>query len=487
MRTAEIEMGAVIDGRYRVLRQIGIGGMSRVFLARDEALGREVALKVFPSAMADDTDHARRRDEVTLLAGLSHPGLVVLFDAGLESDPPYLTMEHVVGESLAERLHRGPLPADEAETLVLAVAEALAFVHARGVVHRDVKPGNILLPESTSGTGSPAKLADFGIARLIDGSRVTATGSVMGTAAFISPEQASGSQATPASDVYSLGIVMIESLTGRHPFPGTALESAAARTTRPPDLADPALSLYQALLDRMTALDPADRPTAEEVVAELRGDAPTRAMTPVDAATVPMAATTASATATTAVVTPASAVTPPVRPRTRTPSPPVGGRAGRVPRWLAVAAAVVLAVAVIVAIALATRPDPGPGPGADPGAGSDPGVTYPAVSGELGNALEDLQDAVAGTGLEGSVLAATSAAADKDYETASRLLDAVSSLAAQALAAGEIDADQAGAITAAVTTAQDAIQRLLEPTEETDTPGNSGNGNGNGNGNGKKD
>ncbi|HEV7741852.1 MAG TPA: serine/threonine-protein kinase, partial [Pseudolysinimonas sp.] len=256
MHTAELDVGAVVADRYRLIRPLGAGGMGAVYLARDEALGRDVAIKIFPSAVSDDSDAMRRRDEVTLLAGLSHPGLVVLFDAALDARPPYLTMEHVEGQTLAARLGRGPLPPDEAEALVLAVADALAFVHARGIVHRDIKPANILLPERPNSTGSPAKLADFGIARLVDSAGITATGTVMGTAAYISPEQATGAQVGPAGDIYALGIVLIECLTGRHPYPGTALESAAARLSRQPDLSDPALKAHRALLLRMTARNP---------------------------------------------------------------------------------------------------------------------------------------------------------------------------------------------------------------------------------------
>ncbi|HEX7834150.1 MAG TPA: serine/threonine-protein kinase, partial [Pseudolysinimonas sp.] len=433
MKTAEVEVGGLIDGRYRVIRQLGAGGMARVLLARDEQLGRDVAVKVFPPSVADDSDDAhRRRDEVTLLAGLSHPGLVVLFDASLDTEPAYLTMEHVEGETLAERLRRGPLPTFEATSLVMAIAEALAFVHARGSIHRDIKPGNILLPSSTTGTGAPAKLADFGIARLVDSSRVTATGSVMGTAAYISPEQASGLPASPASDIYALGIVLMECLTATHPFPGTALESASARLTRQPELSDTRLDAHRELLSRMTALDPTARPTAAEVVVDLSGVATTRLMAPIDAPTEQFAPTDA---ATVPFSTPLVADPTPER-RPRSPRP----ARRRIPtkRWIAIAGAVLLAVCLVIGIAVASAlliPA-----AVAPRTSGDPVVTYPAVAGDLGIHLAQLQDAVAGTDLEDEVLAATMAASDGDYESASRLLDAVSALAAQALNSGEIDA-----------------------------------------------
>jgi hypothetical protein len=471
MRTAEVEIGARIDGRYRVIRQLGAGGMSRVFLARDEQLERDVALKVFPPTVADDSEEARRRrDEVTLLAGLNHPGLVVLFDAALDGEPAYLTMEHVVGETLAERVHRGPLPPEQATALVMAIAEALAFVHARGIMHRDIKPGNILLPTTTTGTGAPAKLADFGIARLVNGSRLTATGSVMGTPAYISPEQASGLPASPASDIYALGIVLIECLTGTHPFPGTALESASARLSQQPDLGDPRLAEHRELLSRMTAADPADRPSAADVVADLSGAATTRLMAPMDAATVPLS--------TAVVVEPSSRPAAPPRVR-RAPSRRIPGRI-----WIAVVAALlgaaVLVLATIVGLNLLTPSLDGQQGGPQQGS-VDPAVTYPAVDGDLGIHLSQLQDAVAGTGLEDSVLATTVAAADGDYESASRLLDAVKALAAHAVESGELDADRARLIDEAIADVRADLKELLKPS---DSPGN---GNGHGDGGGKKD
>ena len=482
VHTAEIEIDTLIDGRYRVISQLGVGGMARVVLARDEQLGRDVAVKVFPAAVAEDSEDARRRrDEVTLLAGLSHPGLVVLYDAALDAEPAYLTMEHVVGETLAERLRRGPLTPTEATGLVMAIGEAMAFVHARGIVHRDIKPGNILLPSTTTGTGAPAKLADFGIARLVDGSRVTSTGSVMGTAAYISPEQASGLPASPASDIYALGIVLIECLTARHPFPGTALESASARLAKQPDLGDPRLAEHRDLLSRMTALDPAGRPTAAEVVVDLSGDAMTRAMAPMDAPTERMgpAADTGRPSELAASTTPAS----------RAPSriDPLARRGGPVRRWMGIAVALLVAAAaaIVATVVIITVVIPA---FVGPQSAGDPPVTYPPVAGDLGNHLTELQDAAEGTDLEESVLSATVAAAEGDYESASRLLDAVSSLAATALSSGDIDAGTAERIDAAIKKARSELAQLLkaEGDNPDDPPGN-GNGNGNGNGGGKKD
>ena len=457
MHTAELDVGAVVAERYRVIRSLGTGGMAAVYLARDEALGRDVAIKIFPAAVADDSDATRRRDEVTLLAGLSHPGLVVLFDAALDAHPPYLTMEYVEGETLASRLSRGPLPPDEAEALVIAVADALAFVHARGIVHRDIKPANILLPAAPNSTGSPAKLADFGIARLVDSAGVTATGTVIGTAAYISPEQASGAAVGPPSDIYALGLVLIECLTGSHPFPGSALESAAARLSRQPDLTDPALAAHSALLQRMTAQSPGDRPLAEEVVADLSGEAQTRVMAPFDGTTEVLTASQAVG----ASLAPPVATAVPSTPRPR-PVRETAPSSDRRRRWaLAIGAAAVLIAITIVTFmtigivgAMTNTRSPG----------------YPAVEGPLGIHLEQLQESVADTGLEDAVLSLTNAAAEGRFEDANGLLDATAAMVADGRNSGLIPADRADIIDAAIIAVRADLAALLEPAKPTHNP-----------------
>ena len=265
MDITRIAPGTLIDDRYQVRGRLGTGGMSVVYHAHDEKLGREVALKMFRSSMVDLDDERRRRGEVRVLATLEHPTLVTLFDARLDDDPPYLTTEFVDGDDLGARLRAGALPADELIPLTAAISDALAFMHQRGVVHRDVKPANILLPRDPLPSAPFAKLADFGIARLVDGSRSTATGSVIGTAAYLSPEQADGRDAGPPSDIYSLGLVLIECVSGAVPFPGSAAESAVARLTRKPDVPEGLPDGWRSLLSRMTEQDPSDRPTAAEV------------------------------------------------------------------------------------------------------------------------------------------------------------------------------------------------------------------------------
>jgi hypothetical protein len=476
VRTAELDIGALIAERYRVRKLLGIGGMSRVYLAHDDVLGRDVAVKVFATAVGDGSDADRRRDEVTLLAGLTHPALVVLFDAALDADPPYLTMECVAGETLVERIHRGRVLPGEAESIGIAIAGVLGFVHERGIVHRDVKPANVLLPASP-GTGSPAKLTDFGIARLVDSGRMTATGTVLGTAAYISPEQAAGGIAGPPSDVYALGLVLIELLTGTHPFPGTALESAAARLTRTPDLEAPELAPYRSLLTRMTAMAPEARPSAAEVAADLAGEARTHAMTPVDAATEDLGAAAAVGVAVLPATRPGTAsVEGNVVPRVKAVRHPTSLRAR-----IGIAVTALFAVLAVAAVVLLLVPPGTPEP------------SYPEVPGALGIHLGQLQDAVAGSGLEDSVLAAARAADDGDYTAADGLLQATLTLAQQGLASGAIGADDAVQIEAAIAAARADIATLLSPPavespdEPTDTVGEGGNGNGNngsGHGNG---
>ena len=239
-----------------------------MFRAWDHDSGGSVAVKVFPPGSAAATRGGNREGEV--LTGIRHVGLVGVRDCGIDRDGcPFVVMDFVEGESLSGRLRRGPLPAGVVVDLGAVLAAALAHVHARGIVHRDVKPGNVLLDEA----GRPW-LADFGLARFVDATRVTATcvtatGVVQGTAAYLAPEQVRGETVGPAADVYALGLVLLEAIKGRREYEGGALESAMARLKRtpyvPPDVPDP---LGRALR-RMTLTEPTDRPTAAEVAAIL--------------------------------------------------------------------------------------------------------------------------------------------------------------------------------------------------------------------------
>lgn len=292
-------LGTTVGGRYRLDAIVGRGGMGAVYRAHDLDLGRDVAVKLFSSDGHDVHDLGRQVSEVRLLASLNHPGLVTLYDARVEGDghddDAYLVMEYVDGPTLQAVLADGPLPHAEAAALLGDVADGLAAVHRAGVVHRDVKPANILLA-APHHDGDPrrAKLADFGIAYLIDSTRVTATGTLMGTAAFVSPEQAEGRPPAPASDVYSLGLVLVEALTGRRVFTGSVVESVMARLTRDPEIPASIGAGWVDLLTRMTSRAPDDRPAAAEVARAARTltadgagstDAVTRVMAAPDVAT----------------------------------------------------------------------------------------------------------------------------------------------------------------------------------------------------------
>jgi len=261
---------ALLDGRYQLQECIGEGGMARVHRGFDHALGRSVAIKV----MRDGTENAavleRARGEMGVLASLSHPSLVTLFDARVAPGRvSYLVMELVDGPTLSAVLHDGPLVARDAARLVAELADALHVVHAAGIVHRDIKPSNVLLsPPSLPGRPHRARLADFGIAYLVDSTRVTTPGLVVGTMAYLAPEQVKGEPPAPPVDIYALGLLVLEALTGERPFGGIGgVESLVTRVTSSPDVPDALGDEWAGLLRRMTALDPAQRPTASEVAA----------------------------------------------------------------------------------------------------------------------------------------------------------------------------------------------------------------------------
>lgn len=275
----------VVGGRYRLIEVIGRGGMSSVYCARDENLGRDVALKLF-APQAPDADELKRQEaEIQLLATLNHPGLVTLFDAGIDDripdEPrPFLTMELVEGQDLRSRIRHSRVPLEELSVIGAGIADALAYVHGLGIIHRDVKPGNILLVQIRPGEPLRPKLTDFGIARIVDSTRLTATGTMVGTAAYLSPEQALGKPLSSATDIYSLGLVLLECIKGTVEYPGSAVESAVARLHRAPEIPDDVPSEWAELIRSMTSIDPLERPTAADIETSLRQALVSPASTP---------------------------------------------------------------------------------------------------------------------------------------------------------------------------------------------------------------
>ncbi|MDV2977755.1 serine/threonine-protein kinase [Pseudarthrobacter oxydans] len=275
----------VVGGRYRLGEVIGRGGMSSVYCARDENLGRDVALKLF-APQAPDADELKRQEaEIQLLATLNHPGLVTLFDAGIDTripdEPrPFLTMELVEGQDLRARIRHSTVPLEELAVIGAGIADALAYVHGLGVIHRDIKPGNILLVQIRPGEPLRPKLTDFGIARIVDATRLTATGTMVGTAAYLSPEQALGKPLGPSTDIYSLGLVLLECIKGTVEYPGSAVESAVARLHRAPEIPEDLPSEWADLIRSMTAIEPLERPAAADIETALRQALVSPASTP---------------------------------------------------------------------------------------------------------------------------------------------------------------------------------------------------------------
>jgi serine/threonine-protein kinase len=266
-----IEPETIIDGRYRVISRLGSGGMAEVYLAQDQLLGRQVAVKVLHHHFAEDQEFVERfRREASSAAALSHPNIVAIFDRGEWNGTYYIAMEYVAGRSLKSIVREGgPLEPAMAIDIVVQILQAARFAHRRGVIHRDLKPHNVIMDEE-----GRARVTDFGIARA-GASDMTLTGSIMGTAQYLSPEQAQGHAVSGASDLYSVGVILYELLTGAVPFEGETAVAIAFKqvsaTPRPPSELNPGLApSLDAVVLRALAKNPAERyADADELIAAL--------------------------------------------------------------------------------------------------------------------------------------------------------------------------------------------------------------------------
>ncbi len=374
----------VVAGRYRLGAVVGRGGMAEVRTAEDLRLGRRVAVKLLRTDLAEqDGVRERFEDEARSAARLSHPNVVAVFDTGEHEGIPYIVMELLPGSSLADLIAKGPLDVEEVRRIGVQVLAALDAAHAAGLIHRDIKPANVLL--TADGT---AKVADFGIAKSAEAQTHTATGMLLGTAAYVPPERLLGHPATRESDLYSVGVLLYEAVTGHRPFGGDTpiVIASAIQRGRPrpltelrPDL-DPDLV---AVIERAMLANPYDRyRSAAEMAEALVGG------------TVPMAAAPPSA-----ATARLDADSPTMQRRatevlgsTRTDrSPPAMRPAATRPRAALAVAVVLLALVLVVGLAVLARDDSDP---AAPGGGDAPVARDERIPEPLDRALNDLEEAV---------------------------------------------------------------------------------------------
>ena len=378
--TVPAEGTSTVGERYVLGEVIGRGGMAEVYRATDTKLKRQVAVKLLREATGDPSDRARFMAEAKTLAKLNHAGLVTVLDAGTAAERPFLVMELIDGPNLGECCTGTALHMTRVVAVGTQVADGLAHAHAAGVVHRDVKPSNVML-----GRDGRVWLTDFGIARLVgDTAHLTRTGMTIGSPAYLAPEQVRGQEVGPPADVYSLGLVLLEMITGRRAYPQAPTEAALARLTTPPEIPEELPTGWRTLLARMTALDPAERPTADRVARELRR------LSDGEDATAVTAVMAAEAGPTRLLPQPAPTEVPraPATPSTRERADPVAARSSKPsgPRnWTLIAALAGLAIVVLI---IAVFVLPGAGPGGD----ELPDGVPPALEQPLG----ELHDAVNG-------------------------------------------------------------------------------------------
>jgi serine/threonine protein kinase len=373
----------LISDRYQLGDRLGSGGMSSVYKATDRVLERTVAVKVLAEHLSDDEKFvARFRREALAVAKLIHPNIVQVYDTGVDPDRHYIVMEYVEGHSGAQLLQKqGRLPPEVAVEIGAQACAGLEYAHRQGIVHRDVKPGNLMVIGGAEGRGNtPAsahdpptgemtvKLTDFGIARAAEQTRLTQVGSVVGTAAYLAPEQARGEEAGPASDVYALGVVIYQLLSGRLPWEGSSLAELAIRRENerplPPSSYDPEIpeTLSTAVLRSLEG-DPGLRySTARQLAVALRTGL-TGQQPPQPAAEAPTRALSGGTTEATRRLAPSRArAAPAPAPPRRAPRPrpaPVEPRAGRsfasrLSSAIGIALVIALLAAVIAAVVLLT-------------------------------------------------------------------------------------------------------------------------------------
>ena len=410
------ETDRVLGSRYRLTERIAGGGMGEVWRAEDDVLGRDVAVKILRREYADDPTFLERfRAEARHTAGLSHANIAAVYDFGEGQDEggsPYLVMEYVPGEPLSTVVSReGRLAPERTLDIIGQAALGLQAAHDAGVIHRDVKPGNILVTPD-----GEVKITDFGIARATNSVPLTQTGAIMGTAYYISPEQASGQSVTPGSDVYSLGVVAYECLTGRRPFDGdTPVSVALAQVSQvPPALPEDLPEPVRDLVMQMLAKEPAARPTSAGALgrealalrpavaaAAAAPPGPTRALPAADLPADPSGPATPDPRGdrTTVVVGRLSTDTDP---GFRLPD------VSRVPRWLPYAVGLAVAAVLLLVLVQSCGSDPvgttNPGPGSDSSAGPTAATEVDVAARDyLGRPVAEVREELVGLGLRVTV------------------------------------------------------------------------------------